>query len=96
MEPALAPFLNKDKERSSAVASSIGSHSNTTEVCVAFRHRRTGGQGEREPYFSKMDDWRLSKRSCSASSEARLRPTVMSTMEPEDIDDGSRMDGNSI
>ena len=55
-----------------------------------------GMEGEAEPYFSTMEDWRVSKRACSASSELVLRWTVMSTMEPDEIDEGRRMDGNSI
>ena len=49
MAPALLPLRNKLRERISAVASWIGSHSRTTEVCVAFLQRRTGGEGERMP-----------------------------------------------
>ena len=96
MEPAFAPFRNRDRERRSAVARSMGSHSRTTEVWVAFRQRRIGWEGTREPYFSKMEDWRVSKRSCSARSEVVLRLTVMSTIEPDEMDEGRRMDGNSI
>jgi hypothetical protein len=33
----------------SAVASSIGSHSRTTDVCVAFRQRRIGAEGSDSP-----------------------------------------------
>jgi hypothetical protein len=33
----------------SAVASSIGSHSRTTDVWVAFRQRRTGADGSDSP-----------------------------------------------
>ena len=96
MDPAFAPLRNRDNERKSAVASSMGSHSRTTDVCVAFRQRSTGAEGEEDPYLSKMEDWRVSKPSCSARSEVVLRLTVMSTMEPDEMDEGRRMDGNSI
>jgi len=33
----------------SAVANSMGSHSSTTEVWVAFRQRRTGAAGSASP-----------------------------------------------
>ncbi len=41
--PALLPLRYKLRLRISAVASSIGSHSRTTEVCVALRQRMVGG-----------------------------------------------------
>lgn len=40
--PALLLFRYRVKERRVAVARLIGSHSSTTEVCVALRTRRTG------------------------------------------------------
>jgi hypothetical protein len=43
-----------------------------------------------------MPSWRLRKEREAADSEAALRPTVMSTMLPEEISGGRRMDGNSI
>ena len=43
-----------------------------------------------------MESWRWSKEDWAASSEAWLRETVMSTMEPEEMEGGRRMDGNSI
>lgn len=49
MLPALLPLRYKLRLRNSAVASSMGSHSRTTDVCVALRQRRTGGEGERSP-----------------------------------------------
>lgn len=43
-----------------------------------------------------MEAWSAWKDFCDAASEAVLRETVMSTIEPEEIDGGSRIDGNSI
>lgn len=43
-----------------------------------------------------MEDCRDAKAFWAAASEAVLRATLMSTMEPEVIDGGRRMDGNSI
>ena len=43
-----------------------------------------------------MDDWRLEKAFCVAASDAVLRETVISTMLPEEIEGGRRIDGNSI
>ena len=87
---------NSDKEITSAVACSIGSHSSTTEVCVAFRHRRTGGAGSDSPNEEKIESWRAVKAAWDFCSEAKLRETVMSTMLPEEILGGRRIEGNSI
>lgn len=46
MLPALLPLRYRLRLRSSAVASCTGSHSSTTEVCVALRQRSTGADGE--------------------------------------------------
>lgn len=43
-----------------------------------------------------MDDWRVEKVFWESVSEEVLRATVMSTMEPDVIDGGRRMEGNSI
>ena len=43
-----------------------------------------------------MEDWREVKDFWAACSEAVLRATLMSTMEPEVIEGGRRMEGNSI
>ena len=43
-----------------------------------------------------MEDWREAKDFCAADSEDWLRETVMSTMEPEVIEGGRRIEGNSI
>jgi hypothetical protein len=59
MVPAFWPFLKSARERRFAVARSIGSHSSTTAVCVAFLHRRTGAEGAREPKEERIVDWRL-------------------------------------
>jgi hypothetical protein len=96
MLPALVPFLYRLRERSSAVASSMASHSKTTDVCVALRQRRTGGVGECTPKVWKMVDWRAWKAFCAEFSDEWLRDTVMSTMEPEDMSEGRRIEGNSI
>ncbi|KAG9680206.1 hypothetical protein KCU87_g341, partial [Aureobasidium melanogenum] len=44
MLPALLPLRYRLRLRNSAVASWTGSHSRTTEVCVALRQRRTGAE----------------------------------------------------
>lgn len=94
--PTLLPFLKRDRERMEAVATSISSHSRTTLVWVALRQRRTGALGERAPKVLRMLDWRLVNDFWVVDSEVRLRETVMSTMEPEVMSDGSRIEGNSI
>lgn len=43
-----------------------------------------------------MLDWRAAKDFCEATSEEVLRATVISTMEPDVMEGGRRMDGNSI
>jgi hypothetical protein len=43
-----------------------------------------------------MLDWRAEKVFWVLASVVRLRETVMSTMEPEVMSEGRRMDGNSI
>ena len=43
-----------------------------------------------------MDSWSEAKADWAAASEAWLRETVMSTIEPEDIEGGRRIEGNSI
>jgi hypothetical protein len=43
-----------------------------------------------------MVDWRMAKVFCAMASVVWLRETVMSTMEPEDMSGGRRMEGNSI
>ena len=43
-----------------------------------------------------MEDWRAAKAFWEACSDCVLRATVMSTMEPEVIEGGRRMEGNSI
>lgn len=48
------------------------------------------------PNVSRMDDWRLEKAFCAAASDAVLRETVISTILPEEIEGGRRIDGNSI
>jgi hypothetical protein len=43
-----------------------------------------------------MASWSARKAAWDFCSEAKLRETVMSTILPEEILGGSRMDGNSI
>ncbi len=43
-----------------------------------------------------MEDWRAVKESWETTSESVLRETVISTMEPEVMDGGRRIEGNSI
>jgi hypothetical protein len=94
--PAFWPFRNRDREMQSAVASSIGSQSRTTEVCVAFLQRNTGARGSDSPKEEKMASWREVKEACSFCSEVKFLATVISTILPEEIFGGSNMDGNSI
>lgn len=54
--PAFWPFLKSESDRRFAVARFMGSHSRTTAVWVAFLHRRTGGDGAREPKEERMVD----------------------------------------
>lgn len=96
MLPALLPLRYKLRLRNSAVASSIGSHSRTREVCVALRQRSMGAVGEFRPNVWRIVVCRLVNAFWAADSEERLRETVISTMEPEDMSGGRRMDGNSI
>ena len=44
----------------------------------------------------RMEDWRAAKDFWELVSEERLRETVMSTMEPDVMEGGRRMEGNSI
>ena len=94
--PALLPLRYRLRERKSAVASSMGSHSRTTDVWVALRQRRTGAEGEVMPKVVRMEFWRAEKDFWAEASEAMLRETVISTMLPEEIEGGRRIDGNSI
>ena len=80
----------------SAVARSIGSHSRTTEVWVALQQRRVGVAGSEAPKELYMRSCRARNWDSAASSLAMFWPTVMSTMLPEEMLGGSRMDGNSI
>ena len=63
---------------------------------MALRQRRTGGKGEATPKVVRMEFCKAAKDFCEAASEAVLRATVMSTMLPEEIEGGRRMEGNSI
>lgn len=74
----------------------MGSHSRTTLVWVALRQRRLGALGSAAPRALKILSWRARKARSASSSEATLRATVTSTMEPEEMSGGRRMDGNSI
>ncbi len=44
----------------------------------------------------RIEDWRAAKDFWEVASESMLRETVMSTIEPEVMDGGRRMEGNSI
>ena len=96
MLPAFCPLRNSDRERISAVATVMGSHSKTTDVCVAFLHRSTGAAGSDAPKELKIASWRAVNEDWDFCSETKFRDTVMSTMLPEEIFGGRRMDGNSI
>ena len=48
------------------------------------------------PNELKIESCSAMKEACDFCSEAKLRETVISTMLPEDILGGRRMDGNSI
>lgn len=63
---------------------------------MALRQRRTGGEGEATPKVVKMELCSAAKDFWEAASEVVLRATVMSTILPEEIDGGRRMEGNSI
>lgn len=80
----------------SAVATSIWSHSSTTDVCVAFLQRRTGAVGSDAPKELKIASWRAMNEDCDFCSEVKLRETVISTMLPEEMFGGRRIEGNSI
>ena len=96
MAPALLPLRYKLNERRSAVARFMASHSRTTEVWVALRQRRTGGDGEETPKVSRMEAWRLEKAAWADASDCVLRETVISTILPEEMEGGRRIEGNSI
>jgi hypothetical protein len=49
MLPAFCPLRYRLREMRLAVARWMGSHSRTTEVCVALRHVRTGVAGSSAP-----------------------------------------------
>ena len=44
----------------------------------------------------RMEDWRAAKDFCEAVSDDWFRETVMSTMEPEVMEGGRSIEGNSI
>lgn len=96
MLPAFWPLRNRLRLITSAVASWTGSHSRTMDVCVALRQRRTGADGSDSPKERKIESCRWLNESCDSLSDSKLRATVMSTMLPDEMCGGSRMDGNSI
>lgn len=63
---------------------------------MALRQRRTGTEGCEAPKAPKIWSWSAEKRDSAADSDLVLRATVMSTMEPEAMLGGRRMEGNSI
>jgi hypothetical protein len=52
--------------------------------------------GSDAPKELKMASWRATKEDWDFCSEPKLRDTVMSTMLPEEMLGGRRMEGNSI
>ena len=58
--------------------------------------RRSGASGEARPYFWRIVDWRDVKAAWDFSSAVWFWATVMSTIEPEVMLGGRRMEGNSI
>jgi hypothetical protein len=80
----------------SAVATAMGSHSSTTDVWVAFLQRRTGALGSDAPKELKIASWRAVNDDWDFCSETKFRATVISTMLPEEMFGGRRMEGNSI
>lgn len=96
MFPAFWPFRYRLRDIKSAVASSMGSHSRTTEVWVALRQLRTGVTGSEAPKALKMRSWSALNFCSSADSLAVFWATVMSTMLPDEMLGGRRMEGNSI
>ena len=75
---------------------SIGSHSNTALVCVAFLKLKTGVDGDFEAKASRIVDWRARNRLCTASSWTGFCDTERSMTDPVVTVRGRRMDGNSI
>lgn len=78
------------------MAISIGSHSRTTDVCVALRQRRMGAEGSRWPKVRRIFDCRAWNLAAASDSFSALRVTSMSTILPEEMSGGSRIEGNSI
>lgn len=63
---------------------------------MAFLQRRTGARGSASPNEENMESWRARKAAWDFCSEAKFLETVMSTMLPEEIFGGRRIEGNSI
>jgi hypothetical protein len=63
---------------------------------VAFLQRRIGALGSDAPKELKIAFWRAVNEDWDFCSETKLRATVISTMLPEEIFGGRRMEGNSI
>jgi hypothetical protein len=63
---------------------------------VAFLHRRTGAAGSDAPNELKIASWRAMNDDWDFCSELKLRATEISTMLPEEMFGGRRMEGNSI
>lgn len=63
---------------------------------MALRQRSTGVAGSPAPKEAYIWSCSAANRLSASASELWLRATVMSTMEPEAMLGGSRMDGNSI
>jgi hypothetical protein len=63
---------------------------------VALRQRRAGAEGVLWPNVRKMSDWSSWKAFAASFSALTLRATSMSTILPDEISGGRRMEGNSI
>jgi hypothetical protein len=61
-----------------------------------LRHRRTGADGSAEPKEARIWSWSCLKERSAAASEFLLRETLISTMDPDAMSGGRRIEGNSI
>jgi hypothetical protein len=55
-----------------------------------------GAAGSADPKQARIWSWSSLKERSAAASEFLLRVTLMSTMEPEAMSGGRRIEGNSI
>src|SRR5205085_7784214 len=94
--PSLVPSLHNVKDLSSEVAISIGCHSKTALVCVAFRNDKTGTAGLFEANAVRMVSCRARNLECTRASCSGFWETDKSMIEPAVTVLGSRIEGNSI